>query len=213
VDSTTFDIVLFLHIVVAIAAFMVAGILHAGLLAMRRATTTSQLKGWLPTIARLEPVFPVLALVLFGLGAWLLHLSGGEFRWSNGWVITAVVSLAIVEIIGGAVMAPASKAMAKEIEEAPEGAVSDQLRGSVLNPKLWTSGHLNTAAVLGIVCLMVTKPSGVISVVVVLVAAALGALSARPFLSAPVPAGAAEGARIVTQRQPADHLAPESQRT
>jgi hypothetical protein len=182
-------------------------------MAMRRATTTSQLKGWLPTIARLEPLFPVLALVLFGLGAWLLHLSGGEFRWSNGWVITAIVSLAIVEIVGGAVMAPASKAMAKEVEEAPDGAVSDQLRRSVLSPKLWTGAHFSTGAVLGIVCLMVTKPSGLVSVVVVVVAAALGALSARPFLTAPVPAGAAEGARIVTQRQPVDHMAPESQRT
>jgi hypothetical protein len=181
----TFNVVLFLHITAAIAGFMVAAVLHVGLLQMRRARTIAELRAWEPTITRLEPMFPLIAATLVGLGAWLLHLSGGEFGWSDGWVITAVTTLAFVEVIGAGVLGRRSKALMARVRQAPDGPVPDDVRRAVLDPPLWLCAHLTTAAVIGIVCLMATKPAGVISVVVILVASALGALSAVPFLRAP----------------------------
>lgn len=186
-DSTTFNVVLFLHITAAICGFMVAAILHTGLIQMRRAGTVAELQAWQPTISRLEPLFPVIAAILVGLGAWLLHLSGGEFRWSDGWVITAATTLAVVEAIGAGVLGRRSKALMTRVEQEPDGPVSDRLRHAVLDPPLWVSAHLTTAAVIGIVCLMATKPSGAISILVVLAASTVGALSALPLLRVPPP--------------------------
>jgi hypothetical protein len=168
------DVVLFAHITVAIAAFCVAGILHTAQWVLRGATSTSTLKAWGPVVHRLEPLFPILALALFGLGAWLVHLSAGEFRWGDGWVISSVVGLAIMEIVGGVFIAPRSKKLVKAIEEAPDGAVSDALRAGYQNAMFWATTHFATGVAIGIVFLMATKPSGAASVVVLVIAAAAG---------------------------------------
>lgn len=181
-DSTIFSVVLFLHITAAIAGFMVAGILHVALLQMRRAGTVAELRGWEPTITRLEPLFPVIAATLVALGAWLLHLSNGEFSWSDGWVITAVTTLVVVEAIGAGVLGRRSKALMTRIHQAPDGPVPEDVRRAVLDRPLWLSAHVTTAAVVGIVCLMAIKPSGPISVLVVVIASVIGGLSALPLL-------------------------------
>jgi hypothetical protein len=173
------DVVLFLHIAVAIAAFAIAGILHTAQYATRSARTVAELRGWIPVTHRLEPLFPVLALVLFGLGAWLLHLSGGEFRWSDGWVVTAVVTLAVMELLGGAVLAPRGKRLHAVADHAPDGPISPELRAALPDRAHWVVSHLITAIALGVVFLMAAKPNGWQSAVIVagvgLVGAALGA--------------------------------------
>jgi hypothetical protein len=204
VDSTTFDVVLFLHITAAICGFMVAAALHVALVQMRRARTIAELQAWQPIIKRLEPLFPVIAATLFGLGGWLLHLSGGEFSWSDGWVISAIATLVVVEAIGAGVLGRRSTALMARVRQEPDGPVPDPLRRAVLDPWLWVSAHLTTAAVIGIVCLMATKPSGALSVVIVVAASAIGALSAIPVLRAPAPDPAPESA---SPQVPADHTA------
>lgn len=168
------DVVLFLHITVAIAAFAVAAILHTAQWVARGATTGAALKPWAPVIHRLEPLFPILALALFGLGAWLLHLSGGEFRWGDGWVVTSIVGLALMEAVGGVLIAPRSKKLVAGIKAADDAAIGDDLRAALHERVFWISTHFATAVALGIVFLMATKPSGAASVAVVLVAAAIG---------------------------------------
>lgn len=168
------DVVLFAHILVAIAAFSVAAILHTAQWVARGATSTATLKAWNPVIHRLEPMFPILALILFGLGAWLLGLSHGEFRWGDGWVITAVVGLAVMEIVGGALIAPRSKKLIAAIDGAADGPVDESLSAAVMNPVFWAATHFATAVALGIVFLMATKPSGMASAAIVVIAAALG---------------------------------------
>lgn len=168
------DVVLFAHIAVAIAAFAVAAILHTVLWVARGATSTGTLKAWAPVIHRLDPLFPILALVLFGLGAWLLHLSGGEFRWGDGWVISSVVGLAIMEIVGGVLLAPRSKELVAEIKGAADGPVDDTLRAAATDRALWLASHFSTGTALGIVFLMATKPGGAASATVLVVAALIG---------------------------------------
>jgi hypothetical protein len=140
----------------------------------RGATSIGTLKAWAPVIHRLDPLFPILALMLFGLGAWLLHLSGGEFRWGDGWVISSVVGLALMEIVGGVLLAPRSKRLVAGITAAADGPAEDALRATVNDRALWLASHFATGTALGIVFLMATKPSGAASVTVLVVAAGLG---------------------------------------
>lgn len=188
------DFVLFLHILVAILAFGCATLLHTSQFVMRGATSTSTLKAWSPVSHRIEPLFPVLALVLFGLGAWLLHLSDGEFKWGDGWVVTSIVGLALMEIIGGAVLAPRGKALHQAIMSAADGPIDAPLLAKVRDAATWGGSAFETATALSIVYLMTNKPSGVTSALIVavcaLVGTALGAAAARSGVSAPIPAPA-----------------------
>ena len=169
------DVVLFLHIAVAVAAFGVATLMHTIQWASRGATSIAQLKAWNPVAHRLEPMFPVLALVLFGLGAWLLGLSHGEFGWSDGWVIVAAVGLGIMEAAGAVLIAKRSKNVITAIEYAPEGPIGGGVRAVVMDPVLWATSHFETGAAIGILYLMAAKPSGAVSAVIVVACAAAGA--------------------------------------
>lgn len=171
--------VLFLHIGVAILAFMIAGVLHSALHAMARARTVAQLRPFAALVHRLEPLLPIAAVLLLGLGAWLIHLSAGEFSWSDGWVLTAVTTLVLVEGLAGAALAPRTKKLIQMIESAPDGEVPLQLRRAVLDPVVWDIAHIATVGFLGLVFLMAAKPSGAFSVPLVVVAAAVGVALSR----------------------------------
>jgi hypothetical protein len=199
------DVVLFLHIFIAICAFACAAILHTSQFVSRGATTTGTLKAWAPVAHRVEPLFPILALILFALGAWLLGLSDGEFKWSDGWVIASIVGLFAMEAAGGVVLAPAGKKLHEAIMTAPDGPVDGALRAQVLERTVWAVSFFETATALGIVFLMTNKPSGVASGIIVgacaLAGLAIGAAAARQpapvVLATSVPAAAqADGGQL-----------------
>jgi hypothetical protein len=179
------DVVLFLHIAVAVFTFGIAGLLMTGLAQMRRAESVSVLRSWERLTHRIEPWFPILVLVLIGLGGWLIALSDDQFGWGDGWVLTSVVTLVVMEAYGGVVLAPSSKKLHAMVEAAPEGPVPDAIATAVANPLVWAGVWGETGLATGILFLMPTKPSGVWSVVIVvaagLVAVAIGyRLSASP---------------------------------
>lgn len=190
---TLFGFVLFLHITVAIVAFMMGGVMHAALQAMARADDVRELRSWGRLVHRLDPLFPIAALLLLGFGAWLVHLSDGEVRWGDGWLLTALITLIVVEGLSGALIAPKAKSAVKLIEQAPDGPVSDDLRRLSVDPAIWHISHVATFGFAGVVFLMAAKPTGALSVVIVIVAAALGVLvsaaqlrSLRAVAAAPV---------------------------
>jgi hypothetical protein len=158
-----FGVVLFLHIAVAIVAFAIAGVLHASLQALARGRTTQELRLWGRAMERLEPLFPILAALLLGLGIWLVHLghrTDDGFSFKDGWVVTAIVTLVAVEAMGGAVLAPHGKKLCALIEQAPDGAVSPELRAAATHRPFWHLAHLTTFGFLGVVFLMAAKPDG-----------------------------------------------------
>lgn len=153
--------VLFLHIGVAIVAFMMAAVLHAALHAMSRARSIAEMRSWTVMVHRLEPLLPISALLLVGLGAWLIHLEAADgVSWSDGWIVTAVVSLVIVEGLSGALIAPRSKALVARVNESADGPVPDDVRALTRNPVIWDLAHIATFGFLGVVFLMAAKPSG-----------------------------------------------------
>ena len=169
------DVVLFFHIAVVLGVFALIGILHTGQYVMRSATTVQELRSWASVSHRLEPIFPFFGLALFGLGAWLLHLSDGEFKWGDGWVDTAIVSLVVLMGVGGALLGPRTRALNEAVAAAPDGPIGPDVRAAVMNRVLWTMSHFNSLLVTAVVFVMVTKPSGWASALVVVIAAAVGA--------------------------------------
>lgn len=195
--------VLFLHIGVAIVAFMIAAVLHLSLHALSRAKTVGEMRPFAGFVHRLEPLLPILALALLGLGAWLIHLSDGEFKWSNGWIITAVTALVIIEGMAGALLAPRSKKLVAVIKAAPDGAVPENIRRASLDPMIWDIAHAATVGFLGVVFIMADKPSGGMATVIVVVAAAIGVALSRWQLSM-AGGGTPGGFRLPGQRAHSD---------
>ncbi|HET9187989.1 MAG TPA: DUF2269 family protein [Acidothermaceae bacterium] len=195
---TLFGFVLFLHITVAIVAFMMGGVLHAALQALARADDVREMRSWGRLVHVLDPLFPFAALLLLGFGAWLIHLSEGEVRWGDGWLLTALITLIVVEGLSGVLIAPKAKAAVKLIEQAPDGPVPDDLRRLALDPAIWHISHTATFGFTGVVFLMAAKPSGALSVVIVIASVAIGVLVSLAQLR---PLRGSAGAGVAIQRQ------------
>ena len=158
-----FGFVLFLHLSLVVVAFAMAGIVHAGMPAIARARDVSQMRPWVELLHRLDPLFPVVALLLLGLGSWLVHLGAhtdDAFSFKDGWVVTSIVTLVVIEGIAGAVLAPTAKRLVASVRDAADGAPSPELRAAARDPKIWYPGHIATFGFLGIVFVMAAKPTG-----------------------------------------------------
>lgn len=193
---TLFGVILFLHITAAIAGFVIAGVLHAALQALARAGTVAEIRFWGRLVHRLDPLFPLLALLLLGFGAWLIHLSS-RITWSDGWILTSVISLVVVEGMMGTTIAPKSKALVKSIESAADGPVPDDVRRFAVHPMVWHLTHVASFAFLGVVFLMAVQPNGALSVIIVIIAAVIGvAASVAQLRALPGAAGGVPGQRV-----------------
>jgi Predicted integral membrane protein (DUF2269) len=176
---TLFGSVLFLHILTAIVAFMMAAVVHAGLPAMARARDVREMRSWAAILHRLEPLFPIAALLLLGFGAWLVHLSDGEIKFSDGWLLTSLITLVVVEAIAGIKLAPKAKLAVRLVEEAADGPVPDVVRQGALEPWIWYPSHIATFGFAAVVYLMAAKPSGAWSPVIVIVGVLIGVAVTR----------------------------------
>lgn len=179
-----YGVVLFFHIGFVVVGFMIAGVLHASLHAMARARDVSQMRPFAGLVHRLEPILPITALLILGFGAWLIHLSDGSIKWSNGWILTSLITLIVVEGLAGALLAPRSKQLVAAIEAAPDGPVPAALRQQALGSMIWDIAHIATLGFLGVILVMVSKPSGGGAVLIVVIAAMIGVALSRLQLGA-----------------------------
>ena len=77
--------------------------------------------------------------------------------------------------VGGALLRPRGEAIQKTVSAAPDGPIGPDVRAAMMNRVLWTMSHFNSGLVTGVVLVMVTKPSGWASALILVIAAALGA--------------------------------------
>src|SRR5437764_3754153 len=131
VQITLVSVVLFFHITVVIVAFAMAGVMHTAINVVPRLRSVQELRPWGAVMHRIEPLFPVMALLLLGLGVWLVHLghlTDDAFSFKDGWVLTAIVTLLAVEAVGGAILAPRGKKLTGLIDAASDGPVTEEIR-------------------------------------------------------------------------------------
>jgi hypothetical protein len=190
------NVVLFLHITAALVAFGVSAVVHTGEWASRSATTVQGLRQARSSSRRAEPLFPLMVVILFVLGAWLIQLDRPAFQFTDGWVVASTVALVVLLAVGGAALAPRSKRLTALLDASADGPLSPEARAATQDPVVWRLSYLCTGIAVGIVFLMTVKPALLPSVVALVVAAALGAavgslgLERTRRLSLPVPGDA-----------------------
>lgn len=180
-----YTVALFLHVGVVILTFMIAAILHATINLLVRAETAEQARPLARVVHRLDPLFPILAIFIFGFGMWLIGASPKDAKWhfTDGWILTGFITLVVIEGLAGALLAPHAKKMVAAIEAAPAGPLSAEVRATTRDPFIWYVAHTATVGFLGVVFVMTNKPSGGVAVLAVIIAVVVGLALARWQLS------------------------------
>jgi hypothetical protein len=175
-----YDVVKFAHIAVLLFAIALSGAIHTSEWLVVRSTTVQQMRA----LARPQVwgilFAPVVGLLLL-LGSWLVTLSddrSATYSFSDGWVWTAMVVLVIAFVAGFGLEGPHAEGLNKALAEAPDGPATAELQALASARVPWLVGHAVTFAVIGVVCNMVNKPGAAVAVLVIVVAAILGALLA-----------------------------------
>jgi hypothetical protein len=179
-----YEVVKSLHIIAALFGFGVAGVAHSTLFRARAARDMSQLRAHLAVLDKVGPFFGIAALLLLTFGAYLIQIAPDDKKdvgWGEGWVLTALVSLVVVEAVGGLVIGRGVKAISGKVEAAPDGAVSADTRALLADKPIWMASHATTAVMASIVFIMVGKPSTAGAIVTVVIGALVGLASAIPF--------------------------------
>jgi hypothetical protein len=170
-----YRLVLFLHLCALLGAIGTSALLHFAEIQLRAATTIAAVRTWASLIENGAKVFPVALLVLLGSGAYLVERG---WTWSSGWVEASLVGVGVLFVVGAVVVGGRSRALRRELADTADGAVRAPIariaREHVGGVASWT----NTGLALGIVFVMTTKPALAGSLVVLAVAAGLGALVA-----------------------------------
>lgn len=169
---------IFVHI---LGVFGVAGASTTFILVlsmMRRAKTVQEVRLWsnLGTLA--EHAYPFAALVLVLSGAYVIE--DLDFSWGDGWINTSLIALALMTVAVLKVNTLKMNAIHHAAEDAPEGPLPPALAAQVTDPMLLAVTHVITVGQLGVAWNMTTKPGDAEAGIVILLAAAIGALSVVP---------------------------------
>jgi len=173
---TLYSIVLFVHLLSALALFIGFGLEWTAVSLLRRSTNTEQARAWLRVYRVSAPISGPALLLLLLSGGYLASLIGAM---KQGWIPATFVGIAIVVLLGAVLNVPRMRAIRNTLppgnEALPAAAIVH-----LNNPVLSTSVRLRTMLALGIVFLMATKQPFGASMIVFGCAAVLGLLLSIP---------------------------------
>jgi hypothetical protein len=171
-----YPLVLFLHILGAFGLVAAITLEAIGLRGLRRAVRSEDALMWLGIsrglVLRLAPASLGLILVT---GLWMTATTWGP----KGWILVALASLVLLAVVGALGTGIRVARIGSAVGGATPGPLSDDLRRTLRDSILLTSLRTRLAIVLGVVFLMTVKPSSAASVVVIVLAAAIGLLASQ----------------------------------
>ena len=174
---STYSIVVFVHVVSAIV--LVGG----GLLAtpavnsgIERASTISELRRWLALGKPLDRINPASSMILLASGIYLASV--GEW-WGVAWVQLAGVLWAVNATLANVALRPSIARLARTAHGADGEDITPEVAKLKTSRKLALTTDVMLANDLGVLFLMVTKPSGYLAPLLVLVIAQLTLVGAR----------------------------------
>jgi hypothetical protein len=169
-----YTIVLFLHVSGAIGYFVSIGTWLFGLVSLRRAQRVEQVRALVHLVGLSGPLFGISVLLILAAG---LYMAFTAWSLQTGWIAVALVSLVLMAPLGTALIEPRRRAIERLAREVPDGPLPQSLEQRIYDPILFTALQTIAALLFGIVFLMTTKPSLAGSLIVMIVALALGLAS------------------------------------
>jgi hypothetical protein len=177
-------IVKFLHVSGAIGYFVAIRACLFGLAALRRAQRVEHVRVLSDLVGRLGPLFGISVLLILATG---LYMTFAAWGLQTGWIAVALTSLVLVAPLGTALIEPRRRAIDRLAQAAPDGPLPDSLQRCTHDPILLTALQTVAALLLGIVFLMISKPSLLGALLVMAIALVIG-LASGLFVSRTTPA-------------------------
>lgn len=167
------QIVLFIHVVAAIA--LVGGSFSAQVsaLLLSRATTVDAGRAHVTWMATFVRVAGPLAGVVLLAG---LYLTFSMELWARGWPVVSLVLFTMGGIAAPTIIDPGVRRLAERLDALPPGPIGPAAIARVLDARLTIAGWLLAGADVAIVALMTTKPGWAVSIAVGVAGLGLGAL-------------------------------------
>ena len=179
------DVELFLHVFGVISIFVGFGILLLATIALERMSRVEQVRAIIAPLVAGRRVGPeqisaidviVVAGVLLIVATGVTMAKANNYVWSS-WVDVATATFILLAPVGPFVINPRLHAIAEEARGTADGPLPASLRARIHDRVLALAMRSSIAVLIGLVFLMTTKPTLLVSVVVILVAVVLGAAS------------------------------------
>jgi hypothetical protein len=171
---TAYTLALFAHVSGAIGYFAAMGVWLFGVAGLRRAVRVEQVRTLTDLMGRLGPLFGLSVLLILISGLYMAYTTWG---FQSGWIDVALVSLVLIAPLGGVLIEPRRRIIARVAQHAPDGPVQQALAQQTHDPVLLTTVWTVTALLLGIVFLMTTKPPLLVALLVMAITLVLGVAS------------------------------------
>ena len=183
------SLTLFAHVVGMLTLFAGLGLEWVSLHGIQRSTTRAEASPWLHLVAILPRMFGAALAAIVASG---LYLGVRVGVLGNDWMRASFGALALMAVVSG----PASRASMRALKHA--GGVTDDgsvrtLRAAASNPILLLSLRVRIAFGLAVVFLMIAKPDGGESLLVLALACVLTAVAS--FSRRTMPSTAVQGVR------------------
>jgi hypothetical protein len=167
-----YSLILFAHLVAVVTVFFVVGIMVAAVLRILNAGTPHEALTACRTIAKSEKSMPVVSVALFVTGGYMTHAG---WTWTTPWIDAGIAGLIAMMLFGAIFLGSrASKlhAMLLEAAKSPNPVSRSYMQEAFA---LICGNGLNVGLALGVMYLMVAKPSGVVGcIATLLIGAAIG---------------------------------------
>ncbi len=150
-----YHIVLFLHICALLAAISAGALVHFAEIRMRAGRTIGEVRPWVMLAGSVDKTFPLALLTLVATGAYMVSAA---WAWNDGWVDTAIGGVVLLFITGG-FLSSRGKALGRALGGDPHEFLSAATARMVCDPITRSVSCANTALAVGIVFVMVNKPS------------------------------------------------------
>jgi hypothetical protein len=173
---TVFSVILFLHLLGAVALFIGYGIEWTASSLFRNASSAEQVRSWLRVFKVSPPLTGVGLGVVLLSGGYLASLSGAM---KQGWIPATLIAIFFALGLGFGLILPRMKRIRAALPPGNDP-VSAQLRERVSDVVLLTAIRVRVLLVTGIVFLMAAKISFVPSLVAVTISVILGIIFSIP---------------------------------
>lgn len=145
---------------------------------MRRSKNVQEVRLWSGLAAKVDKIFPAAVIVLLLSGVFIVEDVG--FEWSSGWINVSLITLIAMALVGALINSRKTNAIEKSANAASDGELPQVLAAQISDPVLFGTTHALTLGVIAIIWNMTTKPGDAQAGMVIVIAIALGALSALP---------------------------------
>jgi hypothetical protein len=174
---TIYIVVLYAHLLGAVALFIGQGIEWTASSLFRGASSTEQVRAWLRVFKVSPPLSGIGIAVLLLSGGYLAQLSGAM---KQGWIPATLLAIGVALVLGFALILPRMNKIRKTLPSLNEP-VSPELRARLTDPMLLSAIRIRVLLAVGILYLMAAKMPFTPSLLALLVALVVGL-----FFSAPV---------------------------